>query len=182
MSHFKSARKASPDMRSIIFSFFIGLFLSGLHSCSVLSKKTTPSDSAPYGGVRTSKLRRDIVKAAYDYVGSTYKYAGTKPSTGFDCSGFTYYVLMQFKVNITPASANQAKYGREVSLNRAQPGDLLFFGDADRVSHVALIVKNDKEGITCVHSTSSRGVIEENVSASTYWKPRILFARDILGN
>jgi cell wall-associated NlpC family hydrolase len=168
-------------MRSAVVPFIIGLFLSGVYSCSVLSKKPARSVNEPYGGVQASKLRRDIVQAAYDYVGTKYQYAGTKPSTGFDCSGFTYYVLMQFRVNITPASANQAKYGREVVLNRAQPGDLIFFGDNSRISHVALVIKNDKEGITCIHSTSSRGVIVENVSTSNYWKPRILFVRDVIG-
>jgi hypothetical protein len=31
-----------------------------------------------------------------------------------------------------------------------------------------------------VHSTSSRGVVVENISTSKYWKPKILFARDVI--
>jgi cell wall-associated NlpC family hydrolase len=142
------------------------------------SRKTSSTASAPAGAMQ---FRKNVVKAAQEYVGTTYKYAGTKPSTGFDCSGFTWYVLSQFRVEVSPASAAQAKQGREVALDRVFPGDLVFFGDGSKISHVAMVVERTKEGIICVHSTTSRGVIVENVSTSSYWKPRILFARDVIG-
>jgi cell wall-associated NlpC family hydrolase len=127
-----------------------------------------------------SQKRKQIIAFAKDQVGADYKYAGQSPSTGFDCSGFTCYVLKEYKVKVSPASAVQAKEGKSVSLDRVQPGDLVFFGDSGKVTHVAMVVKRNKDGITCVHSTTSRGVIVENVSTSTYWKPKILFARDVI--
>jgi cell wall-associated NlpC family hydrolase len=126
------------------------------------------------------KYRERIVKDAQKQVGVGYLYAGKAPKTGFDCSGFTSYVLGQHGVDVSPSSATQATQGRKIALDRVLPGDLIFFGSEDKIQHVALVVKRDSEGIVCIHSTSSRGVIVENITKSTYWQPRILFARDVI--
>ena len=160
----------------IVFSLIL-LFVA----CNTTKKSASkpdvpvkPSNSA------NMQLRNRVVAYAQKYVGSPYKYAGTSPS-GFDCSGFTSYVLKEFNVKASPASAIQAKEGRSVSIDKVKPGDLVFFGEnSSHISHVAMVVKRSKEGIVCVHSTTSRGVIVENVSTSTYWKPKILFARDLI--
>ena len=146
------------------------------------TKKSASKPDAPVKASNSAnmQLRNRVVAYAQKYVGSPYKYAGTSPS-GFDCSGFTSYVLKEFNVKASPASAIQAKEGRSVSIDKVKPGDLVFFGEnSSRISHVAMVVKRSKEGIVCVHSTTSRGVIVENVSTSTYWKPKILFARDLI--
>lgn len=150
-------------------------------ACSPVKKNNKPNPGTSSGGSSSSmQLRNRITDYAQKYVGSSYRYAGTSPS-GFDCSGFTSYVMKEFKIKISPASSAQAKEGRAVALDRTQPGDLIFFGEhKNRISHVAMIVKRSKAGIVCVHSTTSRGVIVENVSTSNYWKPKILFARDVV--
>jgi cell wall-associated NlpC family hydrolase len=142
----------------------------------------SPTKNTSKSGSSTPSARRiEISDYAKKFVGVKYKYAGQSPSTGFDCSGFTSYVMRGFGVTLSPASAVQATEGRKISLDRAMPGDLIFFGESEKkIQHVALVVKRDKDGITCVHSTTSRGVIVENVSTSTYWKPKILFARDVV--
>lgn len=146
--------------------------------------KSTSSTKSPNTSTTVSssmKMRVEIADFGKKFVGIPYKYAGQSPSTGFDCSGFTSYILKGFGVTLSPASAAQATTGKRVALDKAQPGDLLFFGDSEKkIQHVALIVKNDKNGITCVHSTTSRGVMVENVNKSTYWEPKILFARSVL--
>lgn len=68
-----------------------------------------------------------------------YVLGGTTPS-GFDCSGFTSYVFDQLGVTLPRTSEDQFNSGQAVSLDEAQPGDLLFY-DAlgkGRVSHVAI--------------------------------------------
>jgi cell wall-associated NlpC family hydrolase len=147
-------------------------------ACNVGKKSGKTSSGGSSGSA--VQLRNRIVDHAKRYVGSSYKYAGSSPSTGFDCSGFTSFVLKEFGIKASPASAAQSKEGRPVALERVQPGDLVFFGDGSRIQHVAMVVKRNKDGITCVHSTTSRGVIVENVSQSKYWKPLILFARDVV--
>jgi cell wall-associated NlpC family hydrolase len=151
---------------------------SGSKPKSTASTKTkpksyTPSDATPF--------RKKIVDYGQKFVGTNYKYAGQSPKTGFDCSGFTSYVLKEYGVVASPASSIQATEGRYVSLEKVMPGDLIFFGESkQKISHVAMVVSRGPEGIVCVHSTTSRGVIVENITNSTYWKPKILFARDII--
>lgn len=128
---------------------------------------------------KSSKLRSSLTSYAHKFKGTKYVYGGGTPK-GFDCSGLTHYVFDKFDVTIPRGSYNQAKVGKKISLSRAKPGDLIFFGKRGKVSHVAMVVRNTKSGIEVIHSTSSRGVIVENVSKSSYWKPRILFARDVL--
>jgi cell wall-associated NlpC family hydrolase len=158
---------------SLLVAVNLGLLACSPHVTSTSSKSGTSASSL--------KLRNEITDYAKKFVGVTYKYAGQSPGTGFDCSGFTSYVMKGFGINLSPASAAQSTTGRKIPLDRVLPGDLVFFGESEKkIQHVALVVKRDKTGITCIHSTTSRGVIVENVSTSTYWKPRLLFARDVM--
>lgn len=128
------------------------------------------------------EIRCDITGYAQNFVGLRYRYAGTSPRTGFDCSGFTSYIMKEFDVKVSSSSAMQSRQGVKVDLKEVQPGDLIFFSrnKGRSIQHVAMVVERTEAGIFCVHSTNSRGVVVENISTSKYWKPRILFARDVL--
>ncbi|TNE55157.1 MAG: NlpC/P60 family protein [Bacteroidetes bacterium] len=126
------------------------------------------------------QFRQEITTYASSFVGTPYRYAGYAPETGFDCSGFTSFVLKKFDAELSRSSSWQARQGTRVPLAEVLPGDLLFFGRQGRIQHVALVVEHAANGIICAHSTR-RGVVVENVNTSSYWKPRILFARDVLG-
>lgn len=126
------------------------------------------------------RLREWIIDYAQEFKGTRYRYAGRSPRTGFDCSGFTSYVLHEFELNASSSSSTQSTQGIKIALDDVLPGDLVFFGSKKHIQHVAMVVECGPEGIICVHSTSSRGVVIENISTSKYWRPRILFARDII--
>jgi peptidoglycan hydrolase CwlO-like protein len=76
---------------------------------------------------------------AYNFIGTKYVYGGTTPS-GFDCSGFTRYVYAHFGINLPRTSDEQFGTGTPVSIDKLQPGDLVFFGDGGDVSHVGMYV------------------------------------------
>lgn len=128
------------------------------------------------------EYRQNIVEYAISQKGAKYKYAGRSPKTGFDCSGFVHYVFDAFNVSLTPNSRDQEREGRVISLNEVKTGDLVFFrkSKTGSVFHVALVVENSKDGISVVHSTSSRGVIVENITQSSYWKTKVVTARDVI--
>ncbi len=154
-------------------------FLLLVSACSTARKSVKPPPDT--GNMSERQLRQELVRYALQLQGSTYKYAGTDPRTGFDCSGFTSYVFRQFNLSLSPASAAQSQEGTPVSLNAVQPGDLIIFGkNKHNIQHVALVVERSAKGIEVVHSTTSRGVIRENISTSSYWKPLILFARNVI--
>lgn len=126
------------------------------------------------------QLREFIAGYAQNFVGIEYKHGGGSTAKGFDCSGFTSFALAEFGVKVSASSSTQARQGEEVSLDAVLPGDLIFFGRRGRVTHVAMVVRRTGEGIFCVHSTCSRGIVVENISTSRYWKPKIMFARDVI--
>ena len=128
------------------------------------------------------QLREWISGYAQNFTGIHYQYAGRSPRTGFDCSGFTSYILQEYDLKVSCSSSTQSTQGAKISLDEVLPGDLVFFGSkkSGRIQHVAMVVECAADGIICVHSTCSRGVVVENISTSKYWKPKILFARDVI--
>ena len=153
------------------------LFL--INACSTIPKSGLTKRSVPERNSKI-KLRKDLAQYARQFKGVRYKYAGKTPKTGFDCSGFTSYVYREFDIVVSPGSKYQAQLGKKKSPKNAQAGDLLFFGKKGKVTHVALVTENSKSGIEVIHATSSKGVMEQNVTQSSYWKPKIMFARDVI--
>ncbi|MCX8032729.1 MAG: NlpC/P60 family protein [Thermoleophilia bacterium] len=69
-----------------------------------------------------------LLETAAAYLGTPYVWAGDRPSTGFDCSGFTAYVYAQHGVYLPHYSGSQAQMGTPVQPQDIRPGDLLAFG------------------------------------------------------
>lgn len=78
----------------------------------------------------------EIIDIAFRYVGTPYAYGGASPS-GFDCSGFTWYVFQQLGISIPRSSAAQRNAGTVVSAAEAQPGDLVWWS-----GHVGIYTGN----------------------------------------
>lgn len=76
----------------------------------------------------------DLLASAESFIGVPYLWGGTS-AHGIDCSGFTQRVYVLNGVGLVRDADQQALGGR--SVDRARPGDLLFFG-AERVTHTAL--------------------------------------------
>jgi cell wall-associated NlpC family hydrolase len=126
------------------------------------------------------QLRQNISLFAETFLGLPYVLGGYSQTNGFDCSGFTRFVLGNFNINTGLNAREQSAIGEQIPVDWTRPGDLIFFGSPDNISHVALVYANDATGITIVHSCS-RGVVKENITNSGYWKPKMLFAINIVG-
>jgi len=125
-------------------------------------------------------IRTDVVDYARNFLGIRYVYGG-EDTTGFDCSGFTQYLLRAFNVSISRTSRSQISDGKKIVFKDAKPGDLIFFrrSSKSRISHVAMVVSNDDRGLFIIHSTR-RGIVIDNLLESSYWRPKIYAARDVL--
>ena len=108
-----------------------------------------------------------IAQYALQYVGCPYVYGGSSPS-GFDCSGFTTYVMKHFGSSINRTASSQMDNGTSVSKSQLQPGDLVFFNSGNsskRATHVGIYTGNGQ----FVHaSTSTTGVIVSDLNSSYY--------------
>ena len=108
-----------------------------------------------------------IAQYALQYVGCPYVYGGSSPS-GFDCSGFTTYVMKHFGYSINRTASSQMDNGTSVSKSQLQLGDLVFFNSGNsskRATHVGIYTGNGQ----FVHaSTSTTGVIVSDLNSSYY--------------
>ncbi len=154
-------------------------FYRSLNSLSKL--KPVHADIGPVFDsiIITNKQRRTLLEEAKKLVGTPYKYGGTT-SKGFDCSGFTQYVYKSIGIDL-PHNANlQSKMGAEVSLQKAQAGDLIFFG-SKRASHAGMIYQNNNGEIELIHC-ASRGVTHQtNDDLNTiYWLEKIMVIKRLI--
>lgn len=117
-------------------------------------------------------LREEIVETAQKQLGVPYTWAGNSPD-GFDCSGFTSYVMQQNGKDLPRRAADQYEQSIKVKSKNVQQGDLVFFDNGSGVSHVGIVVSGKGEPLVMIHSSSSKGIIVTNVSESEYWKKRL---------
>ena len=163
----------------LVCSAFRGASLHGAHlSVDGLKNKKPRTET-----LTNEELRTEIVNYCAKYLGLTYHSGGKSPS-GFDCSGFTSYVLGNFDISVSSSSSSQIFDGKYKSLSQVEPGDLVFFSRTPkgRVFHVAMVKESTSEGIIVIHSTCSNGVIETNISKDEYWAPKIVEARDVISD
>ena len=126
-------------------------------------------------GASVAMVRR-VIQNSFEYVGVPYRFGGTTPR-GFDCSGFVRYVFASVGIDLPRAADSQYGVGRAVSVERLQPGDLVFFETyEDGPSHVGIYIGNSR----FISSTSSRGVRVDDLYDPYYWGERYLGARRIL--
>ena len=165
---------------SIVWPLVLCLSVATSH-CKLFRPAGTPAKPAPVN-TREAEYGKEITAYAARYKGAKYTPAGKKPDTGFDCSGFTSYVMNHFDISLSPAAREQAKQGKVKSIREARPGDLIFFrrSPGEPIFHVPLVKFNNGASLVVIHSTTSRGVIEEDVMNSTYWKPYIDSVRDVV--
>lgn len=170
---------SSPQIGTITHWLLVLCLAVSVSNCKSSRKATSP---APKPGSKEMAFRKDIVAYAAKYKGSKYTPAGKKPDTGFDCSGFTSYVFQHFDISLSPAAREQVKQGKNKSVKDAQPGDLIFFrrSASEPIFHVSVVKSNNGKSLFVIHSTTSRGVIEEDVLNSTYWKQYIDSVRDVV--
>ena len=162
------------------------LLILSFSSCGLLQPISTDGGRTTTSRTRSgespsSGVRAVVVQEAQDLLGTRYKYGGNNPREGFDCSGLTVWTFQQAGLNLPRTSRTQAVEGERVRENQARPGDLVYFRRNGSVFHVALITDVSSNEMWVIHSTSSRGVIREDVLASSYWRPKIAGVRNVIG-
>lgn len=105
---------------------------------------------------KDSSKSSKITSLAKKNLGKRYVWGATGRRGTFDCSGFTSYVYRKNGINIPRTSRNQAKYGKYVSRDKLQKGDLIFFDTSKRrrgyVNHVGIYLGNGK----FIHASSAK--------------------------
>lgn len=112
-------------------------------------------------------------------IGIHYKYGGTAPESGLDCSGLVRYVFKQVWGKDLPRTSKEiSQVGQNVDTQDLRPGDLVFYNTLRRsFSHVGIYLGDNK----FIHAPSPGGQVRIESMELDYWKKRFNGARRIDG-
>jgi cell wall-associated NlpC family hydrolase len=124
-----------------------------------------------------------VIPEGERYIGVPYKWGGSSPRSGFDCSGFVQYVYGSQGVDLPRTSRQMAGAGVGVSTSRhdLQVGDLLLFAQGGTINHVALYAGSGR----ILHSSSSGGGVRYDDLGSgrgKWFADRLVAVRRVSGD
>lgn len=134
------------------------------------------------GGARAGEqapdAAADIVMRALALLGTPYRYGGSSPEAGFDCSGLVRHVVGSvLNRDIPRRSEDMRVLGAPVTRAELQPGDLVFFNTLRRAfSHVAIYIGDGR----FVHAPTRAGRVRIEGIDDRYWSARFDGARRIV--
>jgi cell wall-associated NlpC family hydrolase len=126
-------------------------------------------------GEISSGRARELALHALSHIGVPYRYGGTSPETGFDCSGLVYYVYSRGAGVLLPRSTEAlSEIGVPISVSELETGDLVFFDTLRKpYSHVGIYLGDQR----FIHAPATGGRVELVDLRARYWQTRFTGAR-----
>ena len=140
----------------------------------IVPQKTTQQPQTPQD-ITTVTGVEEWDNVLSPWLGTPYLYGGSS-KVGTDCSGFVSSVYMEKEGIYLPRTTTaEFDMGTSISKSKLKIGDVVFFKERGRISHVGIFVGNEN----FIHASTSRGVTVTSLNDS-YWKPRYAGARRYL--
>lgn len=116
------------------------------------------------------KAANEVTLQALSQVGQPYRWGGSKPGEGFDCSGLVQYVYREaLGIELPRTSRAMSTQGTKVDRQSLAPGDLVFFQTTrQRNSHVGIYIGEGR----FVHAPSSGSLVRVEAIDKRYWTKR----------
>ncbi|MDO5133928.1 MAG: C40 family peptidase, partial [Eubacteriales bacterium] len=125
-----------------------------------------------YDGASYNNIRSEIVQIAAECIGNPYVWGGNSLTYGADCSGFVKTLYSMFGYNLPRVADDQSRFGTQIPISDAAPGDLIFFASNGYVYHVALYAG---DGMTIEAYSEERGIIATEIgNRDAVWATRII--------
>lgn len=142
----------------------------------VASNKLSPAHKKRY-----QKAKQTAMSKLMKQMGKPYRWGGTSPTTGFDCSGLIYYAYKDVIRIKMPRTANEMYHLRDAApVKRAEleSGDLVFFNIANRgvADHVGVYLGNGK----FIQSPRTGEEIRISMLNNDYWQDHYVGARRVV--
>jgi len=101
-------------------------------------------------------------------LGVPYRYGGTSPTRGFDCSGLAQSVYSQAGIEVPRTTGEQYRAALPLKRQALRPGDVVFFRTHGRrfVSHVGIYVGQGE----FIHAPSSGKHVSIDSLRDDYWR------------
>lgn len=107
-------------------------------------------------------------------VGKRYRYGGSTPSRGFDCSGLVQYSFKQAGVLLPRTTEDQRRASARIRKASLRRGDLVFFDqEGKKSSHVGIYLGGGR----FVHAPSSGKTVRTDSLDSPYWSRHLAETR-----
>jgi cell wall-associated NlpC family hydrolase len=166
--------------RLICSLFFAGIAFAGLQECAWAEELPPEQISVSSALTKLADFTTEasqLVLQAVGMLGIHYKYGGTTPENGLDCSGLVRYVYKEaWGTNLPRTSAEISHVGQRIDPHDLRPGDLVFYNTLKRgFSHVGIYLGGNK----FIHSPSPGGDVRIESMDLNYWKRRFNGARRI---
>ncbi|MFJ2365331.1 C40 family peptidase [Pseudomonas sp. NPDC087697] len=145
--------------------------VKGLTHLSKADSKLVP----PMGAKQSS----NVLSRAVNVLGTPYRWGGSSPSKGFDCSGLVKYAFNDVGTADLPRTSNAmaAGHGQKVDRKDLKPGDLIFFNIKSRkVNHVAIYLGNDR----FIHAPRRGKSVTIDTLKKPYWESHYVVAKRVL--
>lgn len=119
----------------------------------------------------------DLTEYALSLTGTPYRYGGTSPESGFDCSGFVGHVFKHSLDKSLPRSSNEISHvGVAEKSGMLMPGDLVFYNTLHKAnSHVGIYLGDGQ----FIHSPGRGKAVSVANMNESYWRKRYNGARRI---
>ncbi len=153
------------------FSGFTAAAPAAIQASYAVPAATTVPVAATPGGANDWGDR--LVSRAMNYLGTPYRYGGISPKTGFDCSGFVYYLYgAVFGQRIPRMPHDMVREATPVARSDLQKGDLVMFGYRGAITHVGIYSGNGQ----FVHATHRGSPVMVTSLDADYYNTRYLKA------
>ena len=129
--------------------------------------------------VMAAKQSSDVLSRAVNVLGTPYRWGGSSPSKGFDCSGLVKYAFNDVAAIDLPRTSNAmaSGHGQKVDRKDLKPGDLIFFNlKSRRVNHVAIYMGNDR----FIHAPRRGKSVTIDTLKKPYWEKHYVVAKRVL--
>ncbi|MCS2171330.1 C40 family peptidase [Scandinavium sp. TWS1a] len=151
------------------------------HKKKCLSEDVKPLTIADAHKARVQKAQKTAMNKLMGQIGKPYRWGGTSPRTGFDCSGLVYYAykdLVKFRIPRTANEMYHLRDARAVNRGELQSGDLVFFRTRGRgtADHVGVYVGNGK----FIQSPRTGRDIQITSLSEDYWANHYVGARRVM--
>lgn len=132
----------------------------------------TPTETVEENTI--SEVRSNLINHSREYLGVPYQWGGASPE-GFDCSGFTTYLMKEeANLKLDRRAVEQYKSAKKVKRKNVQPGDFAFFDNGSGISHVGMVISTENNSVQMIHASTSLGISIVDIYQSSYWSKRIV--------